>query len=119
MTDRQFRDRRWEMPDMTRLIEVTELSVDPKLAERAPGSMPSRIRVSFADGSIAEKECLYQPGHSFADRGLDEAVVHEKFTNISRKLLADDQVDLIRKEVTALDAGSIDRLMTSLRNVTP
>jgi len=116
MTDRQFRDRRWEMPDMTRLIEVTELSVDPSLAERAPGSMPSRIRVSFADGSVAEKECLYQPGHSFADRGLDEVVVNEKFTRIAEKHLTVDQAERISAEVTALDNGSVEPLMTALRS---
>ena len=73
MTDEQFRDRRWEKPDMTRLIELTELTVDPGLAARAPGSMPSRIAVSFADGSTIEKECLFDPGHSFPDTGLDAA----------------------------------------------
>lgn len=115
MTDRQFRNRRWEDPDMTRLIGLTELSVDPGLAARAPGSMPSRIRVSFADGRIAERECLYQPGHSFIDRGLNAAVVEQKFNRIAGELYDDEQLAQIRDEVMGLDKRGIGTLMGLLR----
>lgn len=115
MTDRQFRDRRWEQADMVRLIEATDLSVDAGLAGRAPDAMPCRIRVRFADGSVAENECLYQPGHSFPERGLDPAVVEAKFRRVARGRLDDIRAGRVRDEVMALGGGRIDGLMALLR----
>ncbi|SDK25884.1 2-methylcitrate dehydratase [Aliiruegeria lutimaris] len=117
MTDAQFRDRRWEHADMTRLIDVTELSVDPDLAARAPGSMPSRIVVSFDDGRTVEQECLFHPGHSFPDKGLDEEVVNEKFEEIARFRMDENLILRIQDAVMGFEASDANALMHPLREI--
>ncbi|MBF9033044.1 hypothetical protein HKCCE2091_02240 [Rhodobacterales bacterium HKCCE2091] len=119
MTDEQFRDRRWEHPDMTRLIEATELMVDPDLAARAPGSMPSRIRVVFDDGSEVVQECLYHPGHSFPDRGLDEDAVLSKFHAITDARMGAENATALAGDVLALGQGGIGPVMDRLRVIGP
>lgn len=114
MTDEQFRDNRWDHPDMKRLIEITDLMVDPDLAARAPGSMPSRIRVIFSDGSVTEQECLYHPGHSFPDRGLDEAAVVSKFRTITSERMDGANVDALASAVLSLGAGQVGPVMDML-----
>lgn len=117
MTDDQFRDRRWEKPDMTHLIELTELSVDPELAARAPGSMPSRIVITFKDGSRLEEECLFDPGHSFPDKGLDATVVQRKFEEIVSARLTATEVASIAGNVMSLDSNGVEPLLKALRSV--
>jgi 2-methylcitrate dehydratase len=117
MTDEQFRDHRWEHPDMKRLIDVTELSVDPDLATRAPGSMPSRIILTFDDGSQIEQECLFHPGHSFPDKGLDQKVVFKKFEGIARSRLDTEHIERISEAVTTFDSTNSDVLMQPLREI--
>jgi 2-methylcitrate dehydratase len=117
MTDDQFRDRRWDHPDMVRLIALTELKVEKGLAERAPGSMPSRLRVSFSDGSVVEEEVLYHPGHSFPDRGLDEAVVVDKFMSIAVERMAASRAEDVAEDVLGLSVGTVEPLMTMLRDI--
>ena len=117
MTDEQFRDRRWEKPDMTHLIDLTKLSVDPGLAARAPGSMPSRIAVTFADGSRIEEECLFDPGHSFPDKGLDEKVVQQKFRDIAFERITGDQIEGIVEAVNGIEATGLTPLIQALRNI--
>ena len=119
MTDEQFRHRRWEDRDMVRLIDLTELKVEAGLAERAPGSMPSRLRVSFGDGSVEEEEVLYHPGHSFPDRGLDETVVVDKFMTIATERMSAPQAEKIAAEILGLSEGPVAPLMTMLRNISP
>jgi 2-methylcitrate dehydratase PrpD len=115
MTDHQFRDRRWEHRDMARLIGLTELAVDPELAGRAPGSMPSRIELRFADGSEAAEECLYHPGHSFAGTGLDEAVVRGKFARVAGPRLGAEGVAAVSAAVLGPGGDGLAGLMALLR----
>ncbi|WP_159588225.1 MmgE/PrpD family protein [Chelativorans xinjiangense] len=117
MTDRQFRDRRWEAPDMRRLIDLTELRVEPGLAERAPGSMPSRVRVTFEDGSTELQECLYDPGHSFPERGLNEAVVVEKFMAIAIRRMPEERARSFVESILCLETGPVEAIMAPLREM--
>ncbi|WP_186766567.1 MmgE/PrpD family protein [Puniceibacterium confluentis] len=117
MTDDQFRERRWENPDMVRLIEMTELSVEPGLAERAPGSMPSRIEVTFDDGSQVAEECLFHPGHSDPDRGLDADAVCQKYDEVVRPHLSDAKRVALREAVLDCEHRDIGALMTQLRDL--
>ena len=115
MTDAQFRDRRWEHPDMTRLIEVIELAVEPGLAERAPGSMPSRIEVSFDDGSKVEQECLFHPGHSDPLVGLNADVVRRKFDEVTGPHLDDTRRAELAEAVLDFESRDIGAIMGLLR----
>jgi 2-methylcitrate dehydratase len=117
MTDDQFRDRRWEHDDMTALIEKTELSVDPGFAVRAPGSMPTRVAVTFRDGGRVEEECLYHPGHSFPDRGLNADVVMRKFDDFAGPMLSAGAGQRIKDAAMGLETGTVDALMSALRTL--
>lgn len=117
MTDAQFRDRRWEHPDMLRLIEATELSVEPGLAERAPGSMPSRIEVTMEDGATVSEECLFHPGHSFPDRGLDAGAVCGKYDEVVGPHLGARVRDDLREAVLDFEARDIAAIMALLRTI--
>jgi 2-methylcitrate dehydratase len=48
-------------------------------------------------------ECLYPPGHSFPDKGLDAAVVEAKFRAVS--MLTADQAKTIVDLVMSLDVS--------------
>jgi 2-methylcitrate dehydratase len=76
--------------------------------------MPSRIRVIFSDGSVTEQECLYHPGHSFPDRGLDEAAVVSKFRTITSERMDDASVDALASAVLSLGAGQVGPVMDML-----
>lgn len=115
MTDAQFTGERWNDPVMKRLIDLTEMTVDPGMAARAPGSMPSSLEVIFADGSSVKRECLYHPGHSFPDKGLDEAVVLEKFRRIAADALSGEAINRVAKAVLTLDSGDVRQMMANLR----
>ena len=117
MTDAQFRDRRWEQPDMLRLIEATDLTVEPGLAERAPGSMPSRIEVTLDDRSVVSEECLFHPGHSFPDRGLDAAAVCRKYDEVVGPHLSDATRKALREAVLDFETRDIAAIMTLLRTL--
>jgi 2-methylcitrate dehydratase len=47
-------------------------------------------------------ECLYPPGHSFPDKGVDEAVVTAKFRAVTAQALsADTSTPIIEWTMTA------------------
>ncbi len=83
LTMRQFANQRWHEPATKALTAKVRLSVSDELGARAPGSMPCRLKVHFTGGETIDTECLFPPGHSFADRGLNEAPVVEKFVTIT------------------------------------
>jgi 2-methylcitrate dehydratase len=88
LTPRQFAGRRWEDPATKALTAKVRLGVSEELGRRAPGSMPCRISVHLAGGERVEAECLFPPGHSFPDRGLDKAPVVEKFLSVTEPLMS-------------------------------
>lgn len=115
MTDAQFDAERWRDPLMQRLIGLTEMKTDPGLAACAPDSMPSRLRVTFDDGSSVERESLYHPGHSFPGRGLDDAVVVAKFRQTAAAALDVDAAARVAGAVMALETGDVGTMMSLLR----
>lgn len=117
MTDHQFRDRRWEHPDMVRLIRLTEMKTDPDLAGRAPGSMPSQLRVTLSDGSVIEQECLFHSGHSHPDKGLDAEAVSQKFMTIATERMTDADAEALAGAALNLTAQPVTDVMARLRNL--
>jgi 2-methylcitrate dehydratase len=95
LTERQFENERWLDATSRALIAKVRLSTSAELAERAPGSMPCRLSVRLASGRHIVTECLYPPGHSFPDRGLDQAVVTAKFHAVTRGVLSPRKADAV------------------------
>lgn len=95
ITDRQFANQRWMQADMVALAAKVELRLSKDLAARAPGSMPCHLKVEFNDGSEVISECLYPPGHSYPDTGLDAAVVEAKFRHCTDGFLSAAQADRV------------------------
>jgi 2-methylcitrate dehydratase len=95
LTDRQFENERWLDDTSRSLTAKVRLSVSAELADRAPGSMPARLTITFRNGRKLETECLYPPGHSFPDRGLDQAVVAEKFREVTHASLPRAKADAV------------------------
>ena len=105
LTTRQFENEKWLARPIRHLMEKVELGVAVDLRERAPGSMPCRLKVRMTDGSEIVSECLYQPGHSFPDKGLDEGAVTEKFRRVSRDVLSYQQQGRIIETILAMDGS--------------
>src|SRR4029077_16308483 len=79
LTGRQFADRRWLLPQMQALTAKVQLKTSAEIVARAPVSMPGRVEVELDTGERLVSECLYPPGHSFPEQGLDRNVVVRKF----------------------------------------
>jgi 2-methylcitrate dehydratase len=108
LTDRQFENERWHDPAIRQLMDRVTLTVDADLRDRAPGSMPCRLRVTLAGGKEVVSECLYPPGHSFPDKGLDPEAVKAKFHSVTAAVLPEAARDRIIAAVFALsDAPSL------------
>ena len=115
LTDRQFENERWTDPALTQLMERVSLQVAPDLNQRAPDTMPCRLRVVLRNGDALTAECLYPPGHS-GPSGLNADVVIAKFLNISKAVLGPDKCKQVIDSVLNLDdTGSIGKVMGLLR----
>lgn len=115
LTLKQYENERWLEPAMRSLIDKVELSTSADLNARAPGSMPARLRIALRGGEEIVCECLYPPGHSFPDKGLDAAVVEAKFRAVS--MLTADRAKTIVDEVMGLDVSPcIGPLLDRLRH---
>lgn len=119
LTHHQFDGERWAKDQaVRRLMECVNLEVSPELAKRAPDSMPCGLRVRLAGGEDIVMECLYPPGHSFVDRGLDLAVVEAKFHEVSQAVLSAPDRRRVVEEVVRLDSQtSLQPLMSLLTKV--
>jgi 2-methylcitrate dehydratase len=111
----QFANARWTHEDMRDLAGKVEMTLSADLAARAPGSMPCHLRVIFKDGSEIESECLYPPGHSFPESGLNQEVVETKFRMCAEGHLSRQNCDHI---IHALVDGDLEagfsKIMTSV-----
>ena len=87
LTEHQFADERWLQPQMQALTAKVELETSAEIVARAPGSMPARVEVELDGGEQLVSECLYPPGHSFPERGLDRDVTVRKFHDVTDGLL--------------------------------
>jgi 2-methylcitrate dehydratase len=115
LTTRQFDNDRWLEPEVRGLMEKVVLGVDADLRDRAPGSMPCRLTVRLKGGETLSSECLYPPGHSFADKGLNAEAVIAKFHAVARDKVGDKARQKIVEEVMAMDkAPSVAKLMQSV-----
>ena len=103
LTLRQYENERWMQPAIRNLIEKVDLLTSPDLNARAPGSMPCRLRLVLRDDSDIVSECLYPPGHSFPERGLDSAVVEAKFRDVSRAAMTERQASEVIDLTSGLD----------------
>jgi len=93
LTERQFANKRWLQPAMRALTGKVELKTSSEIVARAPGSMPARVEIELDGGERLVSECLYPPGLSFPERGLDRDVVVRKFHELSDGVLGKAAVD--------------------------
>lgn len=101
LTTQQFKGERWMQPQMIALMDRVTMNTAADLRDRVTGSMPARVRVTLKDGSEMVEECLYPPGHSFPEKGVDANVVIEKF-----KLVTAPPLDANRQ--TAIATAALD-----------
>jgi 2-methylcitrate dehydratase len=119
LTERQFTDKRWLQPEMRSLTAKVELKTSPEIALRAPESMPARVEVHLDSGERLVSECLYPPGHSFPDRGLDRDVTVDKFRGVTDGLLgAGAANDIISLLLDGAQTQSVSALFGKLRSAT-
>jgi 2-methylcitrate dehydratase len=111
LTERQFANKRWLQAEMRALTAKVELTTSAEIVARAPGSMPARVEVELDGGERLVSECLYPPGHSFPERGLDRDVTVDKFHEVSDGLLgkaaADETVALLLDGAQSLPVSSL------------
>jgi 2-methylcitrate dehydratase len=119
LTHRQFANDRWcADAKVLGLMDCVSFEVSGELADRAPGSMPCRLRVELRSGEELSTECLFPPGHSFSERGLDHAVVEDKFVEVSRGVLTIAEAEIIRSDVLAIEEeGGLQRMMSRLSRI--
>jgi 2-methylcitrate dehydratase len=115
MSVRQYEGERWKDPTMIRLMKRVVHKVSGELRDRAPGAMPSRLKITLKSGETLVTECLYPLGHSFADKGLDRKAVEDKFHRVTEPALPAVVRKRIVDRVMALDsAASFRALMKTL-----
>jgi 2-methylcitrate dehydratase len=119
LTEDQFANNRWLEPEMQSLIAKVELKTSSEIVVRAPGSMPARLEVELDSGERLVSECLYPPGHSFPERGLDRDVTIRKFHDVTAGLVttgaADDIISLL---LDGAPTQSVPALFAKLRTAT-
>jgi 2-methylcitrate dehydratase len=119
LTEHQFANKRWLQPEMRALAAKVELETSAEISVRAPDSMPARVEVELDSGERVVSECLYPPGHSFPERGLDRDVTVRKFYDVTHGLLsasaADDTISLLLEGALT---QSISILFAKLRSAT-
>ena len=119
LTELQFANKRWLEQKMRALTAKVELKTSTEIVQRAPGSMPARVEVSLDGGERLVSECLFPPGHSFPERGLNRDVTVAKFYDVTDGLLrpeaADDMVSLLLEGALTQSVASI---FAKLRNAT-
>jgi 2-methylcitrate dehydratase len=116
LTERQFANKRWLQPEMRALTAKVELKTSSEIVARAPGSMPARVEVDLESGERLVSECLYPPGHSFPERGLDRDVAVGKFHEVSDGVLgraAADDVAMLLLE--GAQSQPVSSLLSKLR----
>ena len=119
LTEHQFADKRWLQPEMRSLTAKVELKTSPEITVRAPDSMPARVEVHLEGGERLVAECLYPPGHSFPERGLDRDVTVGKFRSITDGALgAAAANDIISLLLDGPATQSISALFGKLRSAT-
>ena len=119
LTVRQFENERWNDPAIRKLMDKVTLSVAADLRDRAPGSMPCRLKAKLAGGEEIVCECLFPPGHSFANKGLNPEAVKAKFHAVTASVIDEATRDRIVERVLAMDKQpSIAGVMESVA-VTP
>ena len=117
LTSRQFENERWIEPETRRLMDRVEMGVAADLRDRALGSMPCRLRVQLTSGEEVVSECLYPPGHSFPDKGLNPQAIKAKFHAFSEPVLSEDARARIIDAVERVDGAASIRGMMSLLSV--
>jgi len=119
LTERQFANKRWLQPKMRAFAAKVELKTSAEISARAPDSMPARVEVEMDGGERLVAECLYPPGHSFSERGLDRDVTIRKFYDVTDALLrtsaADDIISLL---LEGAQTQSVSALFAKLRSAT-
>ena len=115
LTPKQFANERWNEPAAKALTAKVRLSVSEELAALAPGSMPCRLKIHLTGGETLETECLFPPGHSFADRGLNQAPVVDKFVSITDEFMeGGDQTRLVDALLSLREQKSVTPIMGML-----
>ena len=115
LAERQFENERWLDPEVRKLIAKVQLKTSAALRDKAPDSMPSRLVLRLQSGAEIATECLYPPGHSFPDKGLDEAVVTAKFRAVTaHALTADTSARIVDWTMTAKGNDPLSNLFTLL-----
>jgi 2-methylcitrate dehydratase len=119
LTEHQFANKRWLEPKIRALTAKVELKTSTEIVQRAPGSMPARVEVHLEGGERLASECLYPPGHSFPECGLDRDVTVRKFYDITEGLLRPEAADQIASLLLEGPlAQSVSSIFAKLRNVT-
>jgi 2-methylcitrate dehydratase len=117
LSERQFHDQRWLEPQIRALSAKVELKTSAEMTARAPGSMPARIEVELDTGERLISECLYPPGHSFPERGLDRDVTTAKFCEVTDGLLMTSAADdIISFVLDGAEGQSVSTLFAKLRS---
>jgi len=115
LTPKQFAAARWNEPATKALTAKVRLAVSRELGARAPGAMPCRIEVHLVGGERIETECLFPPGHSFPDRGLNDGPVVEKFIAITGDTMnREHQKRLIDRLLGLRDRASVAPVIAML-----
>lgn len=117
LTPKQFTNKRWDEPKTKALTAKVRLAVSEEFAASAPTSMPCRLTVHLRGGERITTECLYPPGHSFPDRGLNREPVVEKFVAIADEFMdREKQSRLVDGLLTLRDQASITPIMAMLQS---
>ncbi|HEY6259797.1 MAG TPA: MmgE/PrpD family protein [Xanthobacteraceae bacterium] len=116
LTERQLAAKRWLQPEMRALTAKVELKTSTEIVGRAPDSMPARVEVDLDGGERLVSECLYPPGHSFPERGLDRDVTVRKFRDVTDGLVRPGAADeIISFVLDGAQTQSISTLFSRLR----
>jgi 2-methylcitrate dehydratase len=93
ITAEQFSQKRLRDPDLLDLVARTKVVESPALTATYPASVPNRVRVFMADGSVLEETCFHPPGHD--KNPLSNAQLRVKFDGLVLEKLPVTQADAL------------------------
>jgi 2-methylcitrate dehydratase len=104
ITARQFSDARLRDPTVLDLLGRTRVVEDPALTAAYPASVPNRLRITLADGSVLEESVAHPPGHDKNPLTLEG--LRKKYDGLVQPVLGQGRAESLWNGLRAITGDS-------------
>jgi len=111
-----FRSEAITNPTVRELARRIKVSEDPKLTAMMPNHRPSRVTVTFKDGSVSEAQVMTNKGDT--EDPYPREVLREKFFELAKGIWQDGIAQEIYEDTMKLESlDNLNRLTEKLRKI--